>query len=406
MIFTSFSIKRFPTHEVKIGNITIGGDSDIVIQTMCNTPAGDVEAGYKQSKEVISAGAQMVRFAVRNRADAESIGKIKELLLNDNINTSLVADVHFSSQAAFVAAKLVDKVRINPGNFIDKRATFDTKTYTELEWKEELDKIELTLNELIDICVAHDTALRIGVNHGSLSDRIMSKYGNTTEGMVESAMEFLRICKKRDFQNVVISLKSSNIRIMNSAYFMLAKQMQVEDMHYPLHLGVTEAGNDLSGRVRSAIGIGRLLGHGIGDTIRISLTENPVKEIPAAQKLVNHFKHRKPLTDTNNNWEEYNPLDFSFYYSHEVGNIGGENPVIAVCDIRNYRVLDNVMLEKLGYKFNGKKWIPTSQAADAVYVKDIEIITELPENLSVIYEAGTTKMPCENATPLFNNLEF
>ncbi len=406
MIFTPFSNNRFPTHEVRVGNITIGGDSDIVIQTMCNTPTGEVEAGYKQSKEVISAGTQMVRFAVRNRADAESIGKIKELLLKDNINTPLVADVHFSSQAAFVAAKLVDKVRINPGNFIDKRATFDTKSYTELEWKEELNKIELTLNELIDICVAHDTALRIGVNHGSLSDRIMSKYGNTTEGMVESAMEFLRICKKRGFQNVIISLKSSNIRIMNSAYFMLAKQMQTEDMHYPLHLGVTEAGNDLSGRVRSAVGIGRLLGHGIGDTIRISLTENPVKEIPAAQKLAKHFKHRKPLTDTNNNWEEYNPLDFSFYKSHEVGNIGGEKPAIAVCDIRNYRVLDNVMLEKLGYMFNGKKWIATSQAADAVYVKDIEIITELPENLSIIYEAGTTKMPCENATPLFNNLEF
>jgi (E)-4-hydroxy-3-methylbut-2-enyl-diphosphate synthase len=405
MIPNPFTHKRIPTQAVTIGNVTVGGDSDIVIQTMCNTPAGDVEAGFRQAKEVAEAGAQIIRFAVRNVADAESLGEIRKKLNESGITTPLVADVHFNPQAAFVAARLIEKVRINPGNFIDKRATFQNKEYSADEWNTELEKLESTFLELIDICRQHGTALRIGVNHGSLSDRIMSRYGNTVEGMVESAMEFLRLCRKFDFGNVVVSLKSSNVRIMISAYRMLVDRMVSEDLHFPLHLGVTEAGNELAGRVRSAIGIGTLLADGIGDTIRVSLTESPAKELPAAKKLATYFKNRGKIGSIPEQWE-YKPLDFSYYQSREVSGVGGQKPVVVVCDIRTETVLDEALLQKLGYDRKDGQWQPSSQAADVVFVGNISIVTDLPTNLKIVFEAGETKAPDDEAIPLFNRLEY
>lgn len=405
MLLYPLTYHRFRTQGLHIGNITIGGSSDIVVQTMCNTPAGDVEAGYKQAKDVAKAGAQLIRFAVRNIPDAEALGQIKQLLINDNISTPIVADVHFSAPAAFVAARLVDKVRINPGNFVDKRATFTLKEYSQAEWETELMRIESTLTQLIGICNEHNTAIRIGVNHGSLSDRIMSRYGNTPEGMVESAMEFLRICSKNKFHNIVISLKSSNIHIMNSAYYLLVEQMKTEKMQYPLHLGVTEAGNDLSGRVKSAVGIGRLLADGIGDTIRISLTENPAKEIPAALKLIGHIKETTKHS-VDNSSRDYNPIDFKQYNAHSVGHIGGNNRAITVCDISNYNQLNSKLMQKLGYIYDNTKWIPTSQAADAIFVNRIAIDVQLPDNISVIYDATKSCSPCSGAIPLYRHSEF
>ncbi len=400
-----FTHKRIPTHTVTIGNVTVGGDSDIVIQTMCNTPAGDVEAGFRQAKEVAEAGAQIIRFAVRNVADAESLGEIRKKLNDAEITTPLVADVHFNPQAAFVAAQLIEKVRINPGNFIDKRATFQSKEYSTDEWNAELQRLESTFSELVDICRQHGTALRIGVNHGSLSDRIMSRYGNTVEGMVESAMEFLRLCRKFEFWNVVVSLKSSNVRIMITAYRMLVEKMQAENMNFPLHLGVTEAGNELGGRVRSAIGIGTLLADGIGDTIRVSLTESPAKEIPAAQKLAEYFKNRK-AANSNSDFRMYDPYDYKYHQSKEVDGIGGQKSPVVVCDARARKVIDDDFLKILGYSRAGEEWVATSQAADVVYVGEVSIETTIPPGLKVLFEAAITKAPTDEAIPLFTKVEY
>jgi (E)-4-hydroxy-3-methylbut-2-enyl-diphosphate synthase len=287
-----FKYERFKTNPVKVGNLTIGGNAPIVVQSMCNTSTSDVIASVKQAIEIFDAGGQMVRYTVIHQKDAEALKEIRAELSKQGYNQPIVADVHFNAELANIAAQYVEKVRINPGNFVDKRAKFENTTYSENQWNEELKKVEKKLIELIQICRTNHTALRIGTNHGSLSDRIMSRYGNTVEGMVESTMEFLRICKKEKFENVVVSLKSSNVKVMVTAYRSIVTAMHGENMHFPLHLGVTEAGNGLSGRIKSASGIGALLNDGLGDTIRVSLTEHPAKEIPVAKSIISHFANR------------------------------------------------------------------------------------------------------------------
>ena len=397
--------KRFKTIPVTIGNLTVGGESDIAIQTMCNTPAGNVALGFEQAMKAAKAGAQLIRFAVRNYADAEALGEIRKLLNEAGFDTPLVADVHFNPQAAFVAARLIEKVRINPGNFMDKRATFKQVDYSEEQWNEELLRLESTFGQFIDICKEHNTAIRIGVNHGSLSDRIMSRYGNTIEGMVESAMEFLRLCQKFEFNNVVVSLKSSNVRIMTTAYRVLVTRMQSESLCFPLHLGVIEAGKELAGRVRYAIGIGARLADGIGDTIRVSLTENPLKELPAALKLVQYFKFRS-FDSSENNSNKIEPYDYSFYKSHEVYGIGNENIVKVVCDARTVKVVDEKLIASLGYVKRENLWIPSQRAADYLFVGNVAIETDLPENLKLVFEAAYTKAPSDEAIPLFSKVEY
>ena len=269
-----------------VGNIAIGGDNPIRIQSMATTDTNDTEGSVAQAKRIIDAGGELVRFTTQGIREAENMKNISARLKADGYHAPLVADVHFTAHTADVAAQYCEKVRINPGNYVDPGRTFKHLEYTDEEYAEELKKIDAKLVPFINICKEHHTAVRIGVNHGSLSDRIMSRYGDTPEGIVESCMEFLRIFRREQFNDVVISIKASNTVVMVTTVRLLVKTMDKEDMHYPLHLGVTEAGEGEDGRIKSAVGIGALLTEGIGDTIRVSLSEEPEYEIPVARKLV------------------------------------------------------------------------------------------------------------------------
>ncbi len=269
-----------------MGNIGIGGCNPIRIQSMGTVDTNDTEGCVAQAKRIIDAGGELVRFTTQGTREAENMKNISARLKADGYDTPLVADVHFTAHTADVAALYCEKVRINPGNYVDPGRTFKHLEYTDEEYAAELQKIERQLVPFLNICKEHHTAIRIGVNHGSLSDRIMSRYGDTPEGIVESCMEFLRICKREQFNDVVISIKASNTTVMVTTVRLLVRTMDREDMHYPLHLGVTEAGEGEDGRIKSAVGIGALLTEGIGDTIRVSLSEEPECEIPVARKLV------------------------------------------------------------------------------------------------------------------------
>lgn len=271
---------------VKVGNILIGGGNPIRVQSMTTTNTNDTEASVAQAKRIIDAGGELVRLTTQGRREAENMQNISDALKADGYVTPLVADVHFNASVADVAAQHCEKVRVNPGNYVDPARKFVKQEYTDEEYAQELKKIDERFLPFLNICKEHATAIRIGVNHGSLSDRIRNRYGDTPAGIVESCMEFLRICKREHFDNVVLSIKSSNTVVMVQSVRLLVKTMDKEDMHYPLHLGVTEAGEGEDGRIKSALGIGALLTEGIGDTIRVSLSENPEYEIPVARKLV------------------------------------------------------------------------------------------------------------------------
>ena len=292
--------RRFttPTH---VGNITIGGGAPIRVQSMNTTNTNDTEACVAQAKRIISAGGELVRLTTQGSREAENMKNISAALKAEGIMTPLVADVHFNANVADIAAKYCEKVRVNPGNYVDPARTFKKLEYTDEEYQAELKRIEERFVPFLNICKEHHTAVRIGVNHGSLSDRIMSRYGDTPEGIVESCMEFLRICKRENFNDVVLSIKASNTVVMVTSVRLLVKAMDQEDMHYPLHLGVTEAGEGEDGRIKSAVGIGALLSEGIGDTIRVSLSEEPENEIPVAKKLIDpplpSLQGREKVTD-------------------------------------------------------------------------------------------------------------
>ena len=277
---------RRKTSVAHVGNIAIGGDNPIRIQSMATTDTNDTEGSVAQARRIIDAGGELVRFTTQGTREAENMKNISAQLKADGYMQPLVADVHFTAHTADVAAQYCEKVRINPGNYVDPGRTFKHLEYTDEEYQEELKKIEAKLVPFINICKEHHTAVRIGVNHGSLSDRIMSRYGDTPEGIVESCMEFLRIFRREHFNDIVISIKASNTVVMVTTVRLLVKTMDAEDMHYPLHLGVTEAGEGEDGRIKSAVGIGALLTEGIGDTVRVSLSEEPECEIPVARKLV------------------------------------------------------------------------------------------------------------------------
>ena len=278
--------QRRKSSVTRVGNIEIGGNNPIRIQSMGTVDTNDTEGCVAQAKRIIDAGGELVRFTTQGTREAENMKNISARLKEDGYHTPLVADVHFTAHVADVAAQYCEKVRINPGNYVDPGRVFKHLEYTDEEYAAELKKIEAKLVPFLNICKEHHTAIRIGVNHGSLSDRIMSRYGDTPEGIVESCMEFLRICKREDFNDIVISIKASNTVVMVTTVRLLVKTMDKEDMHYPLHLGVTEAGEGEDGRIKSAVGIGALLTEGIGDTIRVSLSEEPEYEIPVARKLV------------------------------------------------------------------------------------------------------------------------
>lgn len=283
-------MKRRPTVTVRVGTTTIGSEVPVRVQSMTTTPTLDTEATAKQTISIADAGAELVRITAQGVSHAANLKNISEAVRKAGVNVPLVADIHFNPDAAFEAAKHVEKVRINPGNFFDPGRTFRKMVFTNREYEAEMSRLREKFIPFLNHCRAHGTAIRIGVNHGSLSDRIMSRYGDGVEGMVESAMEFIRICRDEHFDNVVISIKASEVPLMTATVRRLVEQMDKEGMAYPLHLGVTEAGNALEGRVKSAVGIGSLLADGIGDTIRVSLSEAPEAEIPVARELLRHIE--------------------------------------------------------------------------------------------------------------------
>ena len=326
--------ERQKTWEVNIGGVPVGGDNPIRIQTMTDTDSADTEATVDQLVKVIKAGAHYVRVTAKSTADAENLKNIKTELVARGFETPLIADIHFNPKLAEIAAKSISKVRINPGNFYDKRAQFKSKVYSDEDYKQELIKIEEQFIPFLELLKKNKTALRIGANHGSLSDRVMSRYGDTPSGIAESVMEFLRICKKVGFNNVVVSIKSSNTRVMVYAVRLLNFKMRLEEMKYPIHLGVTEAGEGEDGRIKSAVGIGALLSDGIGDTIRVSLTENPVKEIPVAKKLVSHFQsyeNHQPITAPM--IAQANPFEYERRSTRPVLNMGDKQLPVVIADL-------------------------------------------------------------------------
>src|SRR6187455_2830450 len=285
--------KRLKTREVKIGNLLLGNGHPIRVQTMTTTDTMDTLATVEQSIRCIEAGAELVRITAPSKNDAENLLHIKNELSKRGYHTPLVADIHFTPNAAEIAARIVEKVRVNPGNYVDKKK-FELIEYSDADYAEEIDRIRERFTPLVKICKEYGTAMRIGTNHGSLSDRIMSRFGDTPLGMVESALEFVRICEDLSYNEIVLSMKASNPKVMVEAYRLLINKMEEEGMNYPIHLGVTEAGDGEDGRIKSAIGIGTLLNDGIGDTIRVSLTEDSVHEIPVAQALVASIGRSSP----------------------------------------------------------------------------------------------------------------
>ena len=382
---TEFS--RFKTREVKVGNLVFGGNNPIRVQSMTTTDTMDTIATVEESIRMIEAGCQLVRITAPSKKEAENIKNIKEELAKRGYNTPLVADIHYTPNAAEIAATIVEKVRVNPGNYADKKK-FEEIEYTEETYQDELERIREKFIPLVRICKEHETAIRIGTNHGSLSDRILSRYGDTPKGMVESAMEFLRICRDDDFHEIILSMKSSNTRVMVQAYRLLVAEMIKEGMNYPLHLGVTEAGEAEDGRIKSAVGIGTLLADGIGDTIRVSLTESPEFEMPVAEQLLSHFEgieqHEKIEEITEN---QLHSFDYVKRETVEVLNIGGSNVPVVMADFCLKQKITPASFFALGYNYSVPldKWHISDMAADYVFVGNHDVDFEVPGTLSVIY---------------------
>ena len=331
-----FNYRRRSSSPVQVGDLQLGGDAPIRIQSMTTTNTNDTEACVEQAEKIIKAGGELVRLTTQGRREAENLKNINAQLRADGFNTPLVADVHFNANVADVAALYAEKVRVNPGNYVDPARVFKKIEYTDAEYADELKKLEDHFVPFLNICKEHHTAVRIGVNHGSLADRIMSRYGDTPEGIVESCMEFLRICKKEQFDNVVISIKASNTVIMVRTVRLLVDEMDRNDMHYPLHLGVTEAGEGEDGRIKSAVGIGALLADGIGDTVRVSLSEEPEAEIPVARHLVDYITKREghlmvPATAS----PDFNWLRPERRKTRAAGGIGGSNVPVVIASLPN-----------------------------------------------------------------------
>ncbi|MDB2657011.1 (E)-4-hydroxy-3-methylbut-2-enyl-diphosphate synthase [Crocinitomicaceae bacterium] len=377
---------RFATREVKIGNVGFGGSNPVRIQSMTTTDTMDTEASVEQSIRMIDAGCELVRLTAPSKKDAENLLNIKSALVERGYETPLVADIHFTPNAAEIAAKIVEKVRVNPGNYADKKR-FEEIDYTDESYQAELDRIEKKFTPLVLLCKEEGTAMRIGTNHGSLSDRILSRYGDTPEGMVESAMEFLNICRKHDFHDIVLSMKASNTLVMVQAYRLLMATMAKHGMNYPIHLGVTEAGDGEDGRIKSAVGIGALLEDGIGDTVRVSLTEAPEAEIPVAQKLVDKFSKANNLTiDYKITDLPYNPYAYQRYNTNNVGKVGSGNVPVVIADVSEINEVKPSHLFGYGYMYSVPldKWNLTDSAADFVYIGNKVLNFEVPGTLQVL----------------------
>ena len=383
--------RRLKTREVKIGDLLLGNFHPIRVQTMTTTDTMNTLATVEQSIRCIEAGAELVRITAPSKNDAENLLPIKNELRKRGYHTPLVADIHFTPNAAEIAARIVEKVRVNPGNYVDKKR-FELIEYSDADYAEEIERIRERFTPLIKICREYGTAMRIGTNHGSLSDRIMSRYGDTPMGMVESAMEFLRVARNENYHNIVLSMKSSNPQVMVQAYRLLVKTMFDEFGEcYPLHLGVTEAGDGEDGRIKSAVGIGTLLEDGLGDTIRVSLTEDPELEIPVCKDLVRRYTSRQltvnsqqpiPLVDK----LSYDPFNYQRRESFEVGNIGAKHVPVVIADLSKMEKITPVHLQSVGYTYDepSDKWNISDAAADYIFTGHQLLNFALPGTLKVI----------------------
>ena len=382
-----FGYKRIKTSSVTIGELTMGGDAPIRVQSMTTADTMNTEATVAESIRMIEAGCELVRITAPSKNEAENLRNIREELQNAGYNIPLVADIHFTPNAAEIAARIVEKVRVNPGNYADKKK-FEEIVYTDESYAAELKRIRERFIPLVEICKEHGTAMRIGTNHGSLSDRILSRYGDTPEGMVESAMEFIRICLDCNYKNLVISMKASNPQVMVQAYRLLVQTLLEAGEVFPLHLGVTEAGDGEDGRIKSAIGIGTLLEDGIGDTVRVSLTEAPEAEMPVAKLLVDRYANR--TLGLHIPAEEI-PIDFFSYsrrHTHEVLNIGGKNVPRVFADYSNRESITAASLFAVGYAYSVDmdKWNLSDSACDYLFVGKNTVNFEIPGTLGVVME--------------------
>ncbi len=404
------SYKRLKTREVKIGNLLLGNGHPIRVQTMTTTDTMDTMATVEQSIRCIQAGAELVRITAPSKNEAENLQNIKDELRRRGYDTPLVADIHFTPNAAEIAARIVEKVRVNPGNYVDKKK-FEQIEYTDAEYAEEIERIRDRFTPLVKICKEYGTAMRIGTNHGSLSDRIMSRYGDTAMGMVESAMEFLRIARAEDYHQIILSMKSSNPQVMVQAYRLLVNHMMDEfGEAYPLHLGVTEAGDGEDGRIKSAIGIGTLLEDGIGDTIRVSLTEDPELEIPVCNDIVKRYagiasNEIVPAIEK----FPYSPFEYNRRETFEVSNIGGKHVPVVVADFSKFENITPEDLQAIGYTYDAAtdKWNIGDAAADYIFC-NAALAFDLPGTLKVIlyhepWLAATDKTKC---VPIFDTDQY
>ncbi|MBL7720200.1 MAG: (E)-4-hydroxy-3-methylbut-2-enyl-diphosphate synthase [Flavipsychrobacter sp.] len=407
--------KRLQTKEVKIGDLLLGNGNPIRIQTMTTTDTMDTAATVAQTIRCIEAGAELVRITAPSKKEAENLLVIKNELRRQGYTTPLVADIHFTPNAAEIAARLIEKVRVNPGNYVDKKK-FDLIEYTDAQYEEEIDRIRERFTPLVRICKEYGTAMRIGTNHGSLSDRIMSRYGDTAIGMVESAMEFLRIARYENYHQTILSMKSSNPQVMVQAYRLLIQKMDEEFGEcYPLHLGVTEAGDGEDGRIKSAIGIGTLLEDGIGDTIRVSLTEDPEFEIPVCRDIVKRYSGREthepiqPLNTPERIALPYSPFEYKRRITTEVENIGGSQVPVVVADLSKTSKIAPGDLRAIGYSYDepSDKWNISDGAADYIYTGGSLPDFALPGTLRVICdEAAWTLTDKKQHYPLLDSRQY
>ena len=411
---------RFVTREVFIGDVPMGGNNPIRIQSMTTTDTMDTVGTVEQSIRMIEAGCEYVRITAPSIKEAQNLAEIKKQLRQRGYTAPLVADIHFTPNAAEVAARIVEKVRVNPGNYADKKK-FDQIDYTDLQYQGELDRIYQKFAPLVKICKEYGTAMRIGTNHGSLSDRIMSRYGDTPQGMVESAMEFMRMCETLNYYNLVVSMKSSNPQVMVQAYRLLVETMVAEGMNYPLHLGVTEAGDGEDGRIKSAVGIGTLLEDGLGDTVRVSLTEEPEAEAPVAIALVNRYAERKAESEklkANNRLSAFsfqpsahNPYEYKKRHTYEANAfIGGHMVPRVVIDLSTANLKDPAVLNDAGYLYSPllDKYNMADQSVDFVYLGNALPSFNLPANLKQLYNYTTWQKLANktNCHPLFTLQEY
>jgi (E)-4-hydroxy-3-methylbut-2-enyl-diphosphate synthase len=422
---------RYKTRVVNIGDVPLGGGNPIRIQSMTTTDTMDTLATVEQSIRMIDAGCEYVRITAPSLKEAQNLENIKKELLKRGYKTPLIADIHFTPNAAELAARIVEKVRVNPGNYADKKK-FETIEYTDKAYVTELERIRERFTPLVKICKEYGTAMRIGTNHGSLSDRILSRYGDTPLGMVESALEFLRICEDNNYNNIVLSMKASNPQVMVQAYRLLIRKMQELNMNYPLHLGVTEAGEGEDGRIKSAAGIGTLLEDGIGDTVRVSLTEDPEFEIPVAKALVERYSNRashKAIPEIKNQESgtknqdgaistlhpptfhlPYSPYDYQRRRTNEVHNFGNTNVPRVIADLSWQTTIKPASFFGAGYNYSIPldKWNITDQACDYIFVGDNNVNFPIPGTLGLIYnsKAWSTLENKTRSYPLFSYREF